>query len=190
MAFWTTYTTDPKRSFRYRFILSSDSAAGQIREYTIKEVKKPSFQMEAGPTAKYIQHTFKYPGRVMWQDVTFSVVDPGANDEDASVALMNVLAKSGYQKPSTQAGSVTSISKSKANTAIGIPKIKEIDAEGRDTTIWSLHNAYVSNVDFGQLSYDTDEMVTYQITLSYDFATIRKRSAGGLLVDERIRSDG
>tara|TARA_R100001440_G_C2521430_1_gene118926 strand:+ start:555 stop:1127 length:573 start_codon:yes stop_codon:yes gene_type:complete len=190
MAFWTNYNTDPKRSFRYRFILSSDTAAGQIREYTIKEVKKPSFQMEAGPQAKYIQHTFKYPGRVSWQDVTFSIVDPGANDEDASVALMNVLAKSGYQKPTTQDLSRTSISKRKANTSIGIPRILEIDAEGRDTTTWSLHNAYITGVDFGQLSYETDEMVTYQITLSYDYATIKKRTAGGVLVDERIRSDG
>lgn len=180
-AFWTVYNTDPKRSFRYRFLLGGTDAATakvNIREYVIKDVKKPSFQMETGPQAKYIQHTFKYPGRVQWQDVTFNIVDPGTRDEDSSVALMNILAVSGYAVPGTEAQSRTSISKTKANRAIGVPKIKEINAEGGDVVTWSLHNAYITNVDFGNLSYDTDEMVTYAITLSYDYATIKKHGGG------------
>ena len=189
MAFWTTYTTDPKRSFRYRFILGSNDLQNQIQEYTIKDVKKPSFQMEGGPQAKYIQHTFKYPGRVMWQDVNFTVIDPGSADEDASIALMNALVTSGYRVPTLQEQSVTSISKFNANKALGIPRIKEINADGLTTVEWSLHNAYITNVDFGQLSYETDELVSYGITIAYDFATI-KNERTNLTVAPGIRTNG
>ena len=187
MPFWTTYTTDPKRSFRYLFIIPG-AGNNLLRTYTIKDVKKPTFQMEAGPQAKYIQHTFKYPGRVQWQDVTFSVIDPGAQDSEASVALMNILAESGYEVPTgDNAAAKRSISKEKAvGAGIGTPKIQEINAEGRATTTWTLHNTYISSVDFGNLSYDTDELVTYQVTLVYDYATIN--STLGVEVKDGIRS--
>lgn len=184
MPFWTNFTTDPKRSFRYRFIIPG-AGSDRISEYTIKDVKKPTFQMEGGPQVKYIQHTFKYPGRVQWQAVTFSIVDPGHLDEDASVALMNMLARSGYQKPDTEQNARSSISKSKATTAgIGTPKLKEIDADGRDLTTWTLHNTFITSVDFGNLNYDSDEIVTYQVTLEYDYATIS--TAGGAIAARQV----
>ena len=189
MPFWTTINTDPKRSFRYRFLLGGTENNNTVKEYTIKDVKKPSFQMEGGPQVKYIQHTFKYPGRVMWQPVTFSVVDPGAAAEDASIALLNILERSGYRKPDQENNSRSSISKQKAtvDAGIGSPRILEIDADGLETTTWTLHNTYLTNVDFGNLSYDTDELVTYQITLEYDYATISSK-LGGVTVNDGVRS--
>lgn len=190
MPFWTNISTDPKRSFRYRFLLGGTENGNTLQEYTIKDVKKPTFQMEGGPQVKYIQHTFKYPGRVMWQAVTFSVVDPGAADEDASVALMNILADSGYSKPADDTSARTSISKAKASglAGIGSPRILEIDSEGIETTSWTLHNAFLTNVDFGNLSYDTDEVVTYQVTLEYDYATIGTK-LNGVTIKPGVRSN-
>ena len=175
---------DPKRSFRFLFYLPSNTTQGGLQSYTVKDVKKPTFQMEGGPQIRYIQHTFKYPGRVMWNDVTVTVVDPGGS-EDAGATLFNMLARSGYSRPSTDELSRTSISKGKALAALGQPKIVQIDSEAREIEQWTLHNAYLSQVDFGQVSYDNDEIVNISLTMVYDYATLFKT---GKPVDAAVRS--
>lgn len=177
MPFYTDFTTDPKRSFRFKFELIGDMNQ-KIASYSVKDVKKPSLQMEGGPQVKYIQHTFKYPGRVMWQDVTCTVYDPGGS-EDGGQTLYNIIAASGYAipvLPPGQGGGFTdeSISKSKSVTAMSTPRITQIDDKGSIIEEWTLHNAYLAGVDFGQLSYDTDDMVNIQLTLTYDYASLNR----------------
>jgi len=174
MPFYSENTTEPKRSFRFLFELAG--VGGQaMQSYFVKDVKKPTLQMEAGPQVKYVQHTFKYPGRVMWQDVNVTVYDPGGANDGGKI-LYNMIARSGYAIPQDTPGAGTrtaeSISKRKANTAIGSPRIKQIDDNAEIIEEWTLHNAYLANVDFGQLSYDTDEMVNIALTITYDYATL------------------
>ena len=174
MPFYTDFRTDPKRSFRFLFELTSTRNTDTVASYFVKDVKKPTFQMEGGPQVKYIQHTFKYPGRVMWQDVNVTVFDPGRS-EDSGQILYNMLADSGYAVPVTFPGqgfTNESMSKGKAVNAIGTPRIKQIDSNGNIIEEWTLHNSYLASVDFGALSYDTDEMVNITLTLTYDYATL------------------
>ena len=125
--------------------------------------------MEGGPEVKYIQHTFKYPGRVVWQDVTVTVIDPGGKEDNTS-KIMNVLAGCGYHAPKTQSAAKFSISKSKSVGQIGIPRIRQIDANGNMTEEFSLINAFLTQANFGELSYDSDEIVKVQLTFKYDYA--------------------
>ncbi|MAK56328.1 MAG: hypothetical protein CML17_10880 [Pusillimonas sp.] len=188
MAFYADPTTDPKRSFRFLFSLPSQSVANSLQAYYVKEVKKPTFQMEGGPQIKYIQHAFKYPGRVVWQDVTVTVVDPGGSD-DAGAALYNMLAKSGYSVPTDAPFEGTleeSISKRKALDALGQPRLTQIDSEGFPIEEWTMHNAFVSSVDFGTVSYDSDDIVNVQLTIMYDYATLA--IPNGRVVDPRVRT--
>ena len=144
--------------------------------------------MEGGPQIKYIQHAFKYPGRVVWQDVTVTVVDPGGAD-DAGAALYNMLALSGYSVPTDApfAGSLEeSISKRKALDALGQPRLTQIDAEGFPIEQWTMHNAFVSQADFGTVSYDSDDIVNVQLTIMYDYATLS--IPNGRPVDARVRT--
>ena len=176
MPFYANNSTEPKRSFRFLFELTGiEDANDTLRSYFVKDVKKPTLQMEAGPQVKYVQHTFKYPGRVMWQDVNVTVYDPGGSDDGGQI-LYNLIARSGYALPQDAPGANTrtaqSISKQKANNSIGNPKIKQIDADAKIVEEWTLHNAYLANVDFGQLSYDTDEMVNIALTITYDYASL------------------
>ena len=179
MPFWTDIKTEPKRSFRYLFYLIG--ANDRFEPYTVQTVKKPSFTIEGQVQAKYIQHTFKYPGRVMWQDVTVTLIDPrGAGktgQHDSAGALYNVLRGAGYSIPAEEKVSRTSISKVNSANALGTPFLREIDAQGAPISEWTLKNAYLTNVDFGQLSYNEDSLVTYTLTISYDYATYMQIAA-------------
>ena len=173
MPFWTAVETEPKRSFRYLFYMQGRGTG--VQPYAVQSVKKPSFTIDGQVQAKYIQHTFKYPGRVMWQDVTVTIIDPrGAGpfgNDDAAKTLDIILRDSGYRPPESD-NQVTraSISKSKAVGAMGTPFLDEIDAEGNPISKWTLKNPYLANVDYGQLSYNEDSLVTYTLTISYDYA--------------------
>ena len=37
---------------------------------------------------------------------------------------------------------------------------------------WTLHNPFITNVDFGQLDYSSDELLNITITIRYDWATM------------------
>ena len=187
MPFYSDNTTEPKRSFRFLFELVGNLNIGDtVPSYFVKDVKKPTLQMEAGPQVKYVQHTFKYPGRVMWQDVNVTVYDPGGSDDGGQI-LYNMIASSGYAIPQDAPGANTrtaeSVSKQKANGSIGNPKIKQIDDNAAVIEEWTLFNAYLANVDFGQLSYDTDEMVNIALTITYDYATL---SVPGVAANPRV----
>lgn len=168
--FWANNTLEPKRSFRFLMEFAGPEMGATIASYYVKSSGKPSFQMEGGPQVKYIQHTFKYPGRVMWQDITVTIVDPAS--PDAAAVLMNVLEGSGYHKPDTDENSRGSISKFNANLSLGGIKLRQIDDAGKDIEEWTLWNPFISNVNFGELSYDSDDIVNYQLTIVYDYATL------------------
>ena len=70
--FWTSPNRDPKRAFR--FTVSISSFEGGASWYA-KSATKPKFTVTS-TEHKYINHTFHYPGRVEWENVTITIVDP------------------------------------------------------------------------------------------------------------------
>lgn len=169
MTFWSSNRVDPKRGFRFLMELTP-KAGDKIATYNVKTAKKPTFQMDGQGEVKYIQHTFKYPGRITWQPIEITVIDP--SDPDSQAILYNIMSDAGYNVPWDETVSGVSMSKKKSMDAIGTLKIREIDAEGADISIWTLHNPFLTTVDFGQLSYDSDEILEYVLTVDYDFATL------------------
>lgn len=169
MTFWNSDKIEPKRAFRF---LMDIGAAGNntLASYYIKAVKKPNFGMDGAQEVKYVGHTFKYPGRVKWEDITVTVIDPGS--PDATAILMNILSNSGYNIPTQAATSVNSISKELSNAALGAIRLRQINAEGHDIERWTLHNSFLQSVDFGEVNYDTDDIVNYTLTITYDHATL------------------
>jgi hypothetical protein len=172
--FWSSNTIEPKRTFRFLMDISPLNDPNSIASYYVKSAGKPSFQMEGGAQVKYIQHTFKYPGRVMWQPITVTILDPAV--PDATAILMNILASSGYFAPKDETLATVSISKQSANAALGGIKLRQIDADGNEIEEWTLNNPYLSNVTFGEVSMDSDDIPNYQLTIEYDYATLAKTS--------------
>jgi hypothetical protein len=181
MPFWSTNfgdpanteLKDPKRQFRFTVefqgIQSSVGGGGAVLWYA-KSVTKPTFQI-AATEHKYLNHTFKYPGSVTWQDVTVTLVDPV--NPDMTATLSDIVVQSGYAPPGgvDEAG-LTTISKAKSAGALGTVIITQIDAEGKPLETWTLWNSFITEVKYGDLAYGNDELSEMTVALKYDWARV------------------
>jgi len=182
MAFWGSNHAgseiqDPKRKFRWMVQITNyaniarstgqnlDSIeSGEI--WYAKTVSKPSFQIQAAEH-KYLNHTFYYPGGVTWQDVTMTLVDP--RDPDQAASLSQLIEIAGYQVPGNLNVRNT-MSKSSATSALGNFIITQLDADGNGTEKWTLYNAFITDVKYGDLAYGDENLVEMSLTLKYDWA--------------------
>ena len=177
MAFWSdnfageTDLKDPKRKFRFRVEfggISGGSTGGQTLWYA-KSATKPSFQISSAEH-KYLNHTFYYPGSVTWQEVTVTMVDP--TDPDMAATLSAIVEAGGY-KPPANSTDFTTMSKSSAAQALGTVIVTQMDAEGKDLEQWTLWNAFITEVKYGDLEYGADDLTELSVTLKYDWARIK-----------------
>jgi len=167
MAFWQATDIEPKRS--YRFILSIPG----FSPYIIKSVKKPSFSI--GSTEhQYLNHTFWYPGKVTWGEVSFVIVDTVGDTDNGSARLMGLLDACGYSLPSPD--SYSTISKKSAVSALSTVQIQTVNAEGDVVESWWLKNAWIAGAEFGDLSYADEGMLNVSVTLKYDNAGLHTKS--------------
>jgi len=178
-SFWSNPSLDPKR--QYRFLVNFGNLGAD--EYIAKSVKKPSFQVGVSKH-QFLSHEFKYPTSVKWNDVQITLVDPGSPDMTAT--LLAALATAGYKYPSAyptggEPGKYSTVSKARFSGtgdggstagALGQILIKQIDAEGNVIEEWTLKNSFISTVEFGQLSYASEDMVDITMTVVYDWATL------------------
>ena len=175
MAFWSDASPgvrDPKRQFRW--ILVNDN----IPAFTLKKVSKPSFTVSES-THKYINHTYYYPGRVEWNTVTMTLAD--AVDPDMAATMVDIIKQGGYTPAMTE-NDKTTMSKSKAKNALGSIQIQQIDSDGTPLETWTLWNAWIKDVKFGDLDYDGDDLTDIEIELRYDWAYLNTENdskAGG-----------
>ena len=169
---------DPKRSFRWLVsfgnnaqLQNGQSAVG-LQEWYAKSANKPSFSIGETPH-QFINHTFYYPGRVEWQTIDITLVDPSFPN-DASQALMKALNNSGYYSPTDVRSASNTIMKAEAVAAMGGQlKLKQLGANANDVLeTWTLINPWIKDVSFGDLDYGTEDMVNITLTVRYDYATL------------------
>lgn len=179
MAFWQDTNLEPKRS--YRFTLSVAGGEGTLREFLIEQVTKPSFSITESEV-KYLNHTFYYPGRLSWNDISFTVIDCLTPvDANATATLVEMLEASGYNIPEGGPAGLGTISKKRSLSALGQIKIHQYNSEGSPPAeTWVLNNAWIKDVQFGELSYDSDDMQKVQVTLRYDNAYVTIPGRGNL----------
>ncbi len=178
--FWNDVRTEPKRRFRFelKFTNKVEGVAVPIPVWTIKTASKPKANVSV-IEHQYIDHTFKYPGRVTWDPITVTLVDPV--DPDLSYAFLDVLGASGYKFPTTANNSKLSLSKKGFYDAIGIVMIDQIDEDGNIIERWELQNPFITSVDFGgSLDYLSDDMNEVTVEIVYDWAKLTKTQAYGL----------
>jgi hypothetical protein len=186
MPFWTTSqqtaTADPKRKFR--FYVTCTALGGMM--WWAKTAAKPSFAI-AATEHKYLNHTFYYPGSVTWNDVAITMVDPGAgtavaasdgllgaDPSDVAMGLSKLIEAAGYTIPTnmdTGSGLVT-MTKGKAVGALGSVAIRQINGNGDIVEGWTLHNAWITDLKFGDLEYGSDDITELSMTLKYDWAEL------------------
>lgn len=176
MSFWSNYAIDndgkgfePKRKFT--FLLSIVGKKNKLENYLIKKVKKPSFEI-SNSEHKFLNHTFNYPGKMKWDDVSFTIVDVIA--PNTSQSFLELLEQCGYRIPEgpVEPGSknAQTVSKLRSVEALGVPIIRQIDHDGRVVDEWRLKGAWIQKVENGELDYDAEELMAIDVTIKYDYA--------------------
>ena len=171
--FWSNAATEPKRKYRFTF------SVGELEIFTITKVTRPSFNISETPHT-FFNHTFYYPGKIEWQTINFTLVDPISPDSTA--ILMKMLMASGYQFPDKQFGGTAknygSVSKVSSIGATGACSIVAYDQLGARKEVWRLKNAWMKNVGMNEFEYTSDDMLMMDVELRYDWATIEGGPGG------------
>jgi|TARA_Y100000296_G_scaffold65509_1_gene77159 hypothetical protein len=172
MAFWSdnfaeqgNTLRDPKRKFR--FLVRITGISGTDIWYA-KTAAKPSFTI-ASAEHKYLNHTFYYPGAVTWNDVAITLVDPG--DPDSAATLAEIVEKGGYHPPANSSD-LSTMTKSSAAQALGQVTVTALNGAGNSIEEWTLNNAFITDLKFGDLEYGGDDLTELSMTLKYDWATL------------------
>jgi hypothetical protein len=183
MAFWTeTGQKDPKR--QYRFVAKFGGLGASGCSWFVKSIDKPSVSLSEA-SHEYLNHTFYYPGRVTWNSVSCTLVDP--LEPDAAATMMKAIEMSGY-KPPKDANALGTASKSNSVAALGTVTISQLDGDGNDKTPieqWKLHNAWIKSVNLSGLDYSGDSLSDVTIEIRYDWASLESHgvteNVGGAL---------
>lgn len=174
--FWSDAKLEPKRAYRFLMEIAGTGNGFNkgIRNYVIKKVKKPSFEVSESKHS-FLNHSFKFPGKVTWSDITVTAVD--ALEPDGAQALMALLNDAGYKKPTkdsaTPGPSAQTISKKKFVEAVKRIVIRQIDSDGNIVEEWEPKNAWCKVAEFGDLDTDSDELMNIQMTFAYDYPEFR-----------------
>ena len=177
--FWSTGDAEPKRNFRFQVQITGLTGGNDVLWWA-KTVTTPSFDVSE-VEHNFLDNKYYYPGRVSWNEITLTLVDPISVD---AVRLTNkLLLDSGYVipagVPSTLAQKST-ISKVKAtNNALKEITISILNAEGKAIEVWTLNNPFIRSAKYGDLDYSSDDLRSVEMTIRYDWATCDTSGNGG-----------
>ena len=170
--FWSSATTEPKRA--HRFLVSFDLPSGTSTQIFARTFQKPAYTI--GVTEhQFLDKTFYYPGRVSWNEITMQFVN--SLDPDMDLELQTILLLSGYQLPTDVAtgGSVTNAATVNKQNAVGAlgggVRVSELDGNGLTIGTYDIHNPFITSVSYGTLDYASEDLLTVDINLRYDWAT-------------------
>jgi len=193
MAFWSeNFATlgtdgnplaDPKRKFRFKVEILGIATDAVL--WWAKTANKPSYTI-AATEHKYLNHTFYYPGTVTWNEVVMTFVDP-AGDQDMASLVSQLVIAGGYHPPAapstdTEPHPMSTMTKGGACSALNSVKVTQIDGNGADIDSWTLYNAFITDVKYGELAYGDDELVEVSLTFRYDWGLVEypsSESGGG-----------
>ena len=171
-SFWSDAVIEPKRQYRWLAYI------GGMDPILCKKFSKP--KVVVGETElKFLNHSFWYPGRATWDAVSLTLVDPV--EPDAAGIMFGKLMNSGYKYPDTFSNSVSTISKAKSVEGLGNVQIVQLGARAgsadhtNPVESWTLKNAWIKDIAFGELDYEQDGMVDIVVTLRYDYAELKTR---------------
>lgn len=108
------------------------------------------------------------------EDITMTMIDPSY--PNATRKLARIIRRTGYNE--AQAKQIIndsyggSIAESMLDTINGTDRrgvqIHQLDEFGEAIETWTLHNAFIKRIDFGELDYSSDELLEINLTLGYE----------------------
>ena len=179
MAFWSAGNVDPKRKYNWLCEISADRDGGKIESWVVKKVTNPGWTTTEA-VHRFLNYTFYYPGKIEWDEISLTLVDPGGN-KDTAQTLFRKLEASGYKVP-TSPTDITTVSKADAKAALGRIAIRQIDHDNFVLEEWILKNAFIKSCKFGELNYEGDELMEIEMTIRYDWAELKSQSGAAVPV--------
>ena len=173
--FWTAAPAqDPKRGFRFRVQVTGMQGSDYL--WYAKKADKPQVSFSEA-SHQYLNHTYYWPARTEWSTVSITFVDPV--DPDLAGSMGDLLEAAGYKIPAgtNTAEDFASMSKAGSTDALGSVIVEQIDEEGNPLETWTLNNAWVQEVTFGDLDYSSDDLIEMTMKFRYDWASFEP-SAG------------
>jgi len=167
MSFWTTGEAEPKRKFRFRVQIFGGGIA-----WYVKSITAPSFEIST-IEHHFSDHVFHYPGKIKWNDVEVTLIDP-AGDNDVVNKTLDLINKAGYKIPTdgSQDSDFDTFSKSDLVANNGNVILEALSQDGGDVLErWTLNNAFITNVKFGDFDYSSEDMREISLTFKYDWAS-------------------
>jgi len=182
-SFWSTSaaaaTKDPKRNFRFKVTFTGLSTESV---WFAKKVGKPNFTITES-THEFFNHKFYYPGRVEWQPVTLTLVDPVDETVNTAAQMAALAEAAGYVIPKGPGENLVSMTKGKAVSSIGTVEIVQLDGDGKALETWKLHNPFIKSFKWGDLDYTSDDITEMELELRYDWAELETKAQSANLND-------
>ena len=150
--FYTNF--EPKMKNRY--VMEIDG----IPSYMVKAAARPSINFEP-IVLDHINIKRKLQGKGEWQDITVTLYDPIV--PSGAQAVMEWI-RLGHESITGRDGYADFYKKDVDFYLLG-PVGDKIEQ-------WKLKGAFISQANFGDLSFDSNEPATIELTLSYDYAIL------------------
>jgi hypothetical protein len=155
--FDSAFSWEPK--YANRFIMQL--AGTNIPAYLIKAAARPS--MTNGEIVlDHINVDRKVKGKSRWNDVSITLYDPITSE-----GAQNVMEWVRFHHESLTGRDGYS-SDYKRNI-----EFYALSALGEKIENWTLQGAFISEANFGQMDWGTEEAVTIELTLKYDYAILQ-----------------
>jgi hypothetical protein len=171
--FWTNApSVDPKRSFRFNVTIED---LGML--WMAKKADRPTFSLTEAKH-DYLNHSFYWPARAEWNEVSVTLVDPVSPDIASS--LLTFFQVGGYNIIGAPADikELKSPSKSGMMGATKAITIQQIDETGAALETWTLNNAWIKEIDFSELDYSNDDLSEVTVKFRYDWASFSAGATG------------
>ena len=179
MAFWNQPTIEQKQKFRFVVKIGNETI------HNVKSVDKPTFTVDT-KTYTLLNHKFKFPGIPNWEPISMTLVDmQGGGLKNTESQLNKMIEQSGYAVPTSKA-EITATEKASMGSQsfrkaykeslstsgfAGTIDIVQLNSEGKPVDHWKIHGPIIKSISFGDLSYESDDLVEYKLDIEYDFAT-------------------
>jgi hypothetical protein len=149
-----------KRKYRWRFTINGVVGSGSPCLPASKS-GRPSLSFKE-MEAPHLVETIYFPSKPDWKPITLTLYDI----KKQSNPVIDWIKKT-YE---IDENSVTW--KPSSNFKISRCNLELYDGVGEVIEFWELHNVWPNNIEFGDLDYQSSEVVTIDLTLRYDRARL------------------
>jgi hypothetical protein len=148
---------EPLRQNRWLMRFPSDLG---IQEWWLESAKRPSIK-QGSTEIPFLNTSTFVVGRYNWDDIQVTFRDPiGPSASQALMEWVRLHSESVTGRQGYAAGYKRDI------------ELEMLDPTGVVVSKWILKNTFLTNVDFGNLSYSQDALATISATLVFDYAIL------------------